>query len=199
MMKKKTAYILLVSWVLFATSFLMIGMAFGWYADVLDLGSGTISVGDLRYSETGAFISNSQIIYPGEELIDTSISITNTSPIESQMRLKIEYTKVTRPVDVLVIETATYANVAGDHINVTFDDTFVYSDGYWYYNATDAVISANSGLINIISSIYYDGEETGNDYAGQTVNVSVTIQVKQSDNVTWSELTSYDFSTGYPA
>lgn len=189
----------LASWVLFAAAFLMIGISFGWYADVFDLNSGTISVGDLRYSETGAFITDNQVIYPGLELVDTAITVTNSSPIDSQLRVKISYTKVTRPVDVLVVQTVNYANAVDDHLAVTFDSTFVYSDGYWYYNATDAVISANSGLISVLSSIQYDGDQTGNDYAGQTVGITVTIEVKQSDNVTWSELTSYDFSTGYPA
>lgn len=197
-MKKAPLIISIVSSLLVLASVLMIGFSFGWFADVIDLNDGTISVGDLRYSETGAFITDNQILQPGQELLDTAITLTNTSPIESQMRVKISYTKITRPVDVLVIETVNYSDT-DDHLAVVFDSTFVYSSDYWYYNATDAVISANSGLIEMISSIYYDGEFTGIDYSEQTVSITVTIEVKQSDNVTWSELTSYDFSTGYPA
>jgi len=196
-MKKASLFISIFSSILVLASLLMLGITFDWFANVIDLNDGTISVGDLRYSETGAFITDNQIIQPGQELLDTDITLTNTSPIESQMRVKIAYTKITRPVDVLVIETVNYSNV-DDHLAVTFDSTFVYSSDYWYYNATDAVITANSGLIEIISSIFYDGEVTGIDYSGQTIYVTVTIEVKQSDNVTWAELASYDFSTGYP-
>ncbi len=197
-MKKTPLILSIFSSILIIASLVMLGISYGWFADVIDLNDGTISVGDLRYSETGDFITDNQIIQPGLELLDETITLTNTSPIESQMRIKISYTKITRPVDVLVIETVNYSNV-DDHLSVTFDSTFVYSSDYWYYNATDAVISANSGLIEMISSIMYDGEYVGNDYAGQTVSITVVIEVKQSDNVTWAELTSYDFSTGYPA
>jgi len=197
-MKKATLIMSIASSLLILASIMMIGISFGWFANVLNLNDGIISVGDLRYSETGAFITDDQVLQPGEELLDTAITLTNTSPIDSQMRVKISYTKITRPVDVLVIETVDYAD-SDDHLAVVFDSTFVFSSGYWYYNATDAVISANSGLIEIISSIYYDGDLTGIDYSGQTIEVTITIEVKQNDNVTWSELTSYDFSTGYPA
>lgn len=198
-MRKKTLVIYLISSILFLSSLVMIGITFGWWAAVFDLNSGTVSVGDLRYTQDGAFIADDTVIYPGTELVDTDFSLTNESPIDSQMRIKISYTKITRPVDVLVIETVDYADAVDDHLSVTFDSTFVYSSGYWYYNGTSAVISADSGTIDLISSIAYDGDLTGNDYSQQSVSVTVTIEVKQNDNVTWSELTSYDFSTGYPA
>jgi len=200
-MKRKSLYISFVSLVLILISMVMLGITYGWLADVIDLNSGIISVGDLRYTKSGAFVSDSPtpIIYPGFEFVDTALSVNNQSPIESQLRVEIEYTKITNPLGVLTTETVSYTNAVDDHLSVTFDSTFVNSGDYWYYNTTDYVVLVTSGAINIISSIYYDGDLTGNDYNNASVTVTVTIEVKQSDNVTWAELTSYDFSTGYPA
>ena len=198
-MKHKNLIFWGLSLIVFLFAILTIGITYGWFADVIDLGSGTVSVGDIRYTKSGEFISSNQIIQPGMELIDTPITLTNESSITSQMRVKIEYTKVTRPVDTLVIETVDYANSASDHLSVTFGSTFVYDNGYWYYNGLTSSIPADSGTIDVISSLYYDGNLVGNDYSGITCNISIVIEVKQNDNVSWSELTSYDFSTGNPA
>ncbi len=198
-MKRKSLFLSILSLSIFFFSILAIGITYGWFADVIDLGSGTVSVGDIRYTKSGGFISSNQIIQPGMEFIDTPITLMNESSITSQMRIKIEYTKVTRPVDTLVIETVDYANSASDHLSVSFGSTFVYDNGYWYYNGLSSSIPADSGTIGVISSLYYDGNLVGNDYSGITCNISVIIEVKQNDNVSWSELTSYDFSTGNPA
>lgn len=197
MKKRKSLYISLVSLVLILASLLMLGITYGWIADVIDLNSGIVSVGDLRYTKSGAFIEDpSTPIYPGYEFIDTTLSVNNQSPIDSQLRVKIVYTKITSFGGT---PTATAYTGSNDHLSVTFVDTFVNSGDYWYFTATDYVILAESGDIDIISSLYYDGDVVGNDYNNATVTVTVSIEVKQSDNVTWAELTSYDFSTGYPA
>ncbi|MDD5293722.1 MAG: hypothetical protein PHW40_05370, partial [Candidatus Izemoplasmatales bacterium] len=94
------------------------------------------------------------------------------------------------------------------HLAVTFLSTMTLGDGneipdefdddYWYYGSYDTIISANSGDLPLISSISYDGSLTGNEYFDQTIRVSVQIEVKQSDHVTWNALVDYDFDTGYP-
>lgn len=200
-MKRKSLILSLASLVLIVTSLIMLGVTYGWGADLVNLGNGTISVGDLRYTQTGSFVTDGTIVHPMEELIDTNISIDNQSSIESQLRVKITYTKITNPTgDSLVIEEDyVYTDDTSEHISVIFDSAFTYDSGYWYSNGTTGVLSANSGNLAIISSIIYDGENTNIDYVGQDVAISVTIEVKQNDNVTWTELVGYDFSTGNPA
>lgn len=200
-MKKKSLIISLATIMLVIASLIMLGITYGWYGFIVDISPNTISVGDLRYTnKTGEFISEDTVIYPGLELLATDISITNESPIDSQLRVKIEYTKITNPGGTgLVIETTAFTNAVDDHLDVTFDSVFVNNSDYWYLTGTEAVIAADSGLIEIISSILYDGNSTGNDYAQETIEITVTIEVKQNDNVTWATLATYDFSTGYPA
>ncbi|MBN2540286.1 MAG: hypothetical protein JXB08_02045 [Bacilli bacterium] len=196
-MKRKSLILSITSLVLIITSVLILGFTFGWGFDSIDLNTGTISVGDLRYSQDGDFITNGTIMYPGMELVNTSFTLTNESPITSQMRLKIAYTKVEDPQVGGV--TTYYTGAVDDHLAVTFDSTFVNSGDYWYYNSDVYEITANSGQIDLLSSISYDGNLVGNDYAQVSCAITITIEVKQNDNVTWSELTSYDFETGYPA
>ncbi len=199
-MKRKNLLAVLVSLVFILASLTILELTYGWIADVMDIGSGQVSVGELLYTQEGAFISDGTIIHPNEELIATDIDVTNASLIESQLRVQITYTKITNPSGTLVIENNTvYTDSVDEHISVTFDSSFTYSSDYWYYNGTSGTLAANSGLLEIISSIIYDGDNTNIDYVGQNVSISVVIQVKQSDNATWVDLVGYDFTTGEPA
>ena len=71
-------------------------------------------------------------------------------------------------------------------------------DDYWYFGSAETSISVNSGVLRLIRKIHYDGSKASIEYNGQPISISITIQVKQSDHVTWSDLVSYDFETGYP-
>ncbi|NLF49147.1 MAG: hypothetical protein GX582_05830 [Acholeplasmataceae bacterium] len=71
-------------------------------------------------------------------------------------------------------------------------------DDYWYFGSADTIIPENSGIIRLIRKIQYDGAKASNDYSGQPIQIAIEIQVKQSDHVSWSDLTSIDFETGYP-
>ncbi len=175
----------------------LVSLTFGWISFTNTASGGVVSVGDLRFVKNGDFISSSEIIYPGKELLDSDISLVNQSTIDSQLRVKIEYTKITYS-EPLLIETVVLSDSLEEHLIVGFVSGFVFDGDYWYYDGLSGVIEADSGLKTLITSIKYNGFYAGIDYAGQQVNVSIVIEVKQSDNVSWAELTTYDFSTGYP-
>ncbi|MBU1145053.1 MAG: hypothetical protein KJ971_04265 [Firmicutes bacterium] len=191
-MKQKALIFSVISLVLALVSFVIIGISYGWIVQQTTLPSGEIGVGDLRYEKAGEFIAQDSIIVPSQELISTAFELTNNSPITSQMRMQIIYTKVTTSANDVV-----YSNAVDDHLTVLMNANFLYSSEYWYYTALDYVISAESGAISILTSMYYDGEFVGIDYSGVPLSVTVTIEVKQADNVSWVELTNYNFSTGY--
>jgi len=199
-MKLKIRVLALLSLFLAVAALGIIGTTYGWFGPRFTLSTGDIAVGDLRFSETGAFIADGQTIVPGQELIATAIAVDNASPITSQLRVLVTYTKCTAPDT--CVET-TYSDDVADHLAVVFGTGFSYDAGYWYYSAsepgTDYLLPADSGALGVITSIYYDGARTGIDYAGESVEVTVSIQVKQGDNVAWTTLAGYDFSTGYPA
>jgi len=201
-MKTKIRMMLLLSAFFLLSALGVIGMTYGWFGQSFTFTTENIAVGDLRYSETGAFIADATVIVPGQELIQTDIAVDNDSPITSQLRVLVTYTKCTNPGTVTCVDT-TYAGGVDDHLSVTFGAGFSYISGYWYYTPgtplTTYVIAAASGAMDVITSLYYDGELTGIDYNGQDVSITVTIQIKQADNVAWVDLAGYDFSTGYPA
>ncbi|MGI6392739.1 MAG: hypothetical protein ACOX16_03920 [Candidatus Izemoplasmatales bacterium] len=207
-MKKLILAIVTVSGFLILAALGILGITYGWFVYSTTLPGGSVAVGDLRYGLDGAFVTES-IIVPGQELIAEDIEIINASPVTSQLRLKITYTRVTIVNDIVTPEEDyVYKNDDDDHLVVNFTSTFTLGDGdvtpgeneddYWYYEDYDHVIVAESGLIGIIDSIYFDGYKTSSDYQNESIEVKVTIEVKQADHVTWSELAAYDFETGDP-
>ncbi len=202
-MRQKILVLSLLSLVFTLAALAIIGITYGWFGHVVTIPEGEIAVGDLRFSKSGAFVTGGGIIVPGEELIATELAVDNASPITSQVRVEVTYTKCVNTGTVVCTEDTTYTDAADEHLAVTFGSGFSYISGYWYYSGdtprTTYEIAADSGAMTIISSLFYDGTYTGIDYIGQTVTVTVTIQVKQADNVDWATLTGYDFTTGYPA
>lgn len=201
-MTRKIRVLTLLSLVFFLSALAVVGATYGWFGQAFTFTTENIAVGDLRYGETGAFIADGTIVVPGQELLATPIAVDNDSPISSQLRVLVTYTKCTNPGTVTCVET-TYAGAADDHLAVVFGTGFAYISGYWYYTPGSPVttyeLAPGSGPLSIVTSVYYDGELTGIDYGGQAVAVAVAIQVKQADNATWADLAGYDFSTGYPA
>jgi hypothetical protein len=168
-------------------------VTYAWIAYSESIDGGTVSAGQVDYSYSGSFIDGSEIIFPNKELLSQAISVDNQSTIDTQLRLTINYTLVEE-----VTSNKIYKDDVNDDLSVVFDSLFVLDGDYWYYQATDFSIET-TGLIDIISSIYYDGNASSNEYASQTVSIQVLIQVKQADNVTWTDLATYDFETGNPS
>jgi hypothetical protein len=191
MMKKisviKSLFIIVAVFVLAVT------VTYAWIAYSESVDGGTVSVGQIDYTYSGSFIDGSEIIYPNKELLSQAITVDNQSTIDTQLRLTINYTLVEE-----VTSNKIYLDDVNDDLSVVFDNPFVLDGDYWYYQNTDFSIE-DTGVMNIISSITYDGDSSSNEYASQTVNVQVIIQVKQADNVTWTDLATYDFETGNPS
>ena len=198
-MKRAIPFLVLGSVLLLLGSSILIAYTLGWIAPINTITTNHVAVGELRYTLSGSFITPSSIVAPGDELIDVGFSVDNASPISSRIRVQITYTTWDNVGGVPTSATATYAGGSSEALAVTFASGFVYSDGYWYITDTSHELAANSGTQDLVSSIYYDGDNTDIDYAGQDVTVTLIIQVSQADNVTWTDLASYDFSTGYPA
>ncbi|MFP4478759.1 MAG: hypothetical protein ACLFPM_04955 [Candidatus Izemoplasmatales bacterium] len=171
-----------------------VGSVFAWINFSLNLPPGNISVGELDFTTSGSFIESTIPIYPGKELINEAIVVTDQSTIDTQMRVMITYTKVE---DDVVIENFFYTGDDNEHIEVNFNSPFVYGDDYyWYY--PDQTSPLDVTTLPVIDSLFYDGHFVSNQYAEVLIRINVVIQVKQSDYVNWVELTNYNFVTGQP-
>ena len=198
-MKRAIPFFVLGSVLLLLGASILIAFTLGWVAPINTFTTNHVAVGDLRYTLSGSFITPATIVAPGDELIEVGFSVDNSSPIASRIRVQITYTTWDNVEGVLTSATATYAGGSTEALAVTFAAGFVYSDGYWYITDTSHELAPDSGPQSLVTSIYYDGDNTDIDYQAQDVTVTLIIQVSQADNVTWTDLASYDFSTGYPA
>lgn len=170
-----------------------VGTIYAWINHSVDLPPGNLSAGEIEFSVSGSFIDSTTPFYPGIELINEAIIITDESTINNQIRVMITYTKV---VENNVIENY-YKGELLEHIVVNFNTSFVYgNDNYWYY--PDKTSPLDLKILPILDSIYYDANLVSNQYANQPIVVNVVIQMKQSDYVSWSELATYNFVTGQP-
>lgn len=177
----------------------MLSITYGWFTALFSIPDGEVGVGALDYTATGSFVADNTIFVPEEELVDTSFEVDNQSSLKSQLRIQITYTKVVNNAGTITSSTQIYHDDLTDHLSVVMNENFVQSGDYFYFGGDTYDILTYSGVITLITSIVYDGNFAGIDYENMPISISITIQVKQADNVTWSDLAGYDFSTGLPA
>ena len=158
-----------------------------------------LTAGDISYVLDGSFVdfSNSKIL-PDTELLDDDLTLTNSSDIATQLRVKIIYSYYNGL-------GAQFNNVLYDSsdsdsvLEVVMDSDWQRgSDNYYYYypnysqgNVDAYVISAASAQeepIDLISSIKYSGDNTSIYNSGHSFSVRVVVESKQAYYVTWTQL-----------
>ncbi|MFW5889003.1 MAG: hypothetical protein ACOCUD_01345 [Bacillota bacterium] len=186
---KKSIFLLIIA------LFFLVSVTYSWVNYVLNLPPGSASLGGIEYSFEGGFIEANDPIYPGKNLVTEDFAINNTSSIATELRVKISYTKI---VDTVVNDDIIYSADELDHLIVDFAIPFVYGDDdFWYYS--DATTIFPTGVVTIFDMVTYDGNFVSNNYSEANINISILIQIKQANNVTWQDLTTFDFNTGHPA
>lgn len=197
---------------------LVVGLAlpecsYAWFADGIGAGGNGTShnfhTGKVGMTLTGDFkddfnADNRATLLPEDNLLDGTLTLTNYSTVDTQLRVKVTYNYIGNTVLTALDEAAD-----NDPLSVTFDDPsdWTYSSGYWYYGGTSGTVGPRQGdqtdEIDTISDIRFSGEHTedkeadgSSSFAGNGITVTVTFEVKQADYVTWSQLGSIDFSTG---
>ncbi|PKK94710.1 MAG: hypothetical protein CVV60_05035, partial [Tenericutes bacterium HGW-Tenericutes-5] len=176
--------------------FLFVITSFAWYLlntqSSVDPFGGSAS--GIVYDLGGDFIAGS-VIYPELNVISESITITNYSPEDLYLRIKVEYTRIDVTYDNLnyTYSIATpviknYENVPGDeHLAVSMNANFFYeTDGYWYFDGQLEDSIPNT----IITSISYDGFKVSNEYANSDISISIIIEITTDLEGLWSPLTT---------
>ena len=154
-------------------------------------------------------------IYPGQNLVmlegnDASISMYNSSTVDSQIRVKIEYTSFANGSAKNVV----YSGSEEEDLEVIFsnpDQWLPYNNGmdgtcYYYvgpdYNRSKLTnvddvytITPDIADVEIIESIRYKETINANLYSGNEVTVNVIFEAKQADYVGWSSLGEYQVAT----
>lgn len=155
-------------------------------------------------------------IYPGQNLVvlngkDSTLVMNNNSSIDTQIRVKIEYTSYADGS----AKTVTYKGDKDEDLQVEFvnpSQWLPYSDGmdgtYYYYvgpdyasgtlTDTDDVYSITPTVpnVDIIRNISYKSDIDTAVYSGNEVTVNVIFEAKQADYVGWSALAEYQVNSG---
>jgi hypothetical protein len=201
---KLTKFANLFTVILILISLFFVGLTYAWFAKTVVVPRGEISLGDITYVLDGAFIADDTLVVPGQELISTPYTLDNNSSIDSQIRMKISYLGYVWDGVNVVPEELVYVSSEDDFLFVTVGAGWVVTGDYWYFTddplilGPDYVLPPETGLFTLLSSVYLNGETTNIDFADETFWIRISVEVKQSDNVTWSELVNIDFSTGEP-
>ncbi len=154
-------------------------------------------------------------IYPGQNLVmvkgdDASLSMYNSSTVDTQIRVRIEYTSYAGGVP----KTVTYSGSEDEDLLVEFvnaDQWLAYDNGMdgccYYYVGPDYgkdkltdlddvyTIEPDVADVSIIKSICYKESIDANLYSGNEVTVNVIFEAKQADYVGWSSLGEYQVAT----
>lgn len=201
-MKKTSVHLILSLLFLISSIFISVGLTFGWFAKAVVIPKGSLSSGDITYTMTGQLVADTVIIIPGLELVEDTFYLTNYSSVDSQLRVRVAYWAYVREGLSVVPQELNYTNTSADFIAVVFGPKFQQNGSYWYYTddpliaGPDYIIEAEEVVIELLSSIIYDGTLTGIDFASQSIYLKIIVEVKQARNVSWSELTTIDFQTG---
>lgn len=184
-MKSKKIWILIIG--LAISVGLITGGILAWLTDTKTTPQQTFTVGEVTYEWTaGNFVSSP--VVPGQNIIATPYKLTNTSNIESELRVAIS---ITYGED----------NDATDLVVYTLDSNWVLeTDGFYYYQAGEPVDGkypvAPQTDVDVITGLMLDGALVGNTFSNVEFTVSMTFHAKQANYVTWAQLGSINFSTG---
>lgn len=190
------------------------GTSYAWFVTTLEKKQ-SISVSVVSAAQTAKLGDldggEKTIIMPGDNLVNLDgqgamLRINNGSTTDVQIRLSIEYTSYASGK----AEQKIYSGSADD-IDVTFAankwSKNVNAGGicYFYYmgNSYESAeifdlknvpsVSSDVSYVDAISSIVYK-DNISKAYSGQPINIKVSFEAKQADNVSWSSIDSYQLS-----
>ena len=154
-----------------------------------------LTSGKINYLLSGNLISvNEEVVLPGTELIENDLTIENFSNIRTQLRISIRYDYYDSN-GILHSDIMYDSNNSSSVLEVTMDEIWIKgnSDDYYYYNGESGVLNARSSsndenVLSLISSLKYKGASTKIQNSGKTVSVTILIEGKQADYVTWQQL-----------
>lgn len=200
-MKRKVTYILgaIAIVLIIAIS----GVTYAWLTSE-DSWTATYTVGSVRYVIDQADIAAGGVVVPGQPIVATPLTATNSSNVLSNVRFTVAATIDGAPA---TIGTAGTENIVIAVASGWIKDS---ASNTWYYGAQDNSatntvitddIAAATTTVTLLNSITLGGAGLSNSSAGKVIIITVILQAKQAQYVTWTTLdtTSILYSTGATA
>lgn len=184
----KTKKVWIFAGLLLITLVIFTGGIFAWLTDTKATSPTNFTVGDVSYNWTAGAFKTTNVV-PGENVVVTPFNLTNTSNVNSELRIKIEIKDAS---DVDATSLVVYTLGTG----WVLDNL----DGYYYYRVgtpvgtTYPIIPTTN--IDVLSGLSLNGALVGNDYVGEVFTVSIVFQAKQAEYVVWADLGTINFATG---
>lgn len=166
-----------------------------WLTDTETTGDLEITVGEVSYEIGYTNFLETGLVVPGQELVNTPMTLKNTSNVDSNVRIKIEITH----------DNQTHSNVdslTGELVTMELGSNWTeLVDGYYYLENSDEeegtiAPGEHENGTEIITSLILNGSKVGNDFRGTVFTITVTFQAKQAEHLDWSETGSLNFETG---
>ena len=201
-MKNKKIVFLSLGLLLIVTT-LVISIS-AWLTDVDETPDTTFTIGDVEYTIVGDFIADG-IVVPGQELIDGNLSLTNSSTVTSELRVRVIVTRKEGLADAAVVADlssilTTDGSSGGNFVFAPGWEKHLSETNAWYYKPSGNPVIPNSGQsITVLSTLKFDGSKVGNSFSNNVFTIKFIFEAKQAEHVTWSELATYSFSSGLPS
>ena len=171
------------------------GLIIAWLTDTKTTPSTEFTVGKVSYEWAGELTENQPVV-PGQQLIKTTYKLTNSSTVESELRVKIIITYK---------QDDEHPAVDGTHLFATKPIALAAgwtldADGYYYYGtkALPTSVPAGGGEVDVLNSLILDGSQVGKNFSEINFSFSLIFEAKQKEYVTWEQLgtANIDFGTG---
>lgn len=167
-----------------------------WLTDTNTTGDMTFQIGEVKYELTGDLFGDIGYVVPGQDLADgNDLKIKNASNVDSNLRIKIEFTYGVNNQDAFDL---LLADEDGFKLKDDWKDS---EDGFYYLKDTDETSGKIASdefttSISIVEKLVLDGSKVGNTFSNTTFTLKITFYAKQADHLNWSEVGNIDFSTG---
>lgn len=190
------------------------GTSYAWFVTTLEKKQ-SISVSVVSASQTAKLTDldgdGQTIIMPGDNLVNLDgqgamLRINNGSTADVQIRLLIEYTSYASgraeqkiysgnddDIDVTFAANKWSKNVNAGGVCYFYYMGDNYSSAEVYDLSLVPAVKSSVSYVDAISSIVYK-DSISKAYSGQPVNIKVSFEAKQADNISWSSIDSYQLS-----
>ena len=174
-----------------------VGFTVAWLTFSTTSNEVTYTVGEVKYTvELTTAEKKSEYIVPGQSIF-SSLSITNASNVDSNLRVRFEvnvsdngtpvpWTVGTSEADNEILMTG---NTAANWISKTGEVNVLY---YQVAEGNEIITPAITSISTAFSNVSLNGALVKNAASGYNVNLKVAIEAKQAAHVEWDKITSFE-------
>ena len=174
-----------------------VGFTVAWLTFSTTSNEVTYTVGEVKYT-VGLTTAEkkSEYIVPGQSIF-SSLSITNASNVDSNLRVRFEvevlngettvpWTVGTSEADNEILMTG---NTAANWISKTGEANVLY---YQVATGNEIITPEITNISTAFSNVLLNGALVKNAASGYKVNLKVAIEAKQAAHVEWGQITSFE-------